>query len=132
MNSLKNLLAIFLLHALPGGVFAQRLTVASDNRIKTFVERYTDSLRIAQQALDMNNTSYNGDSTKLFIPKAKYAPLFLPPTYYGKIGERMLEAKKKKKTFHKISRQTLLPAPCFMCICIVPIWFKPPMTICIK
>ena len=64
MNSLKNLLAIFLLHALPGGVFAQRLTVASDNRSKTFVERYTDSLRIAQQALDMNNTSYNGDSTK--------------------------------------------------------------------
>lgn len=93
MNSLKNLLAIFLLHALPGGVFAQRLTVASDNRSKTFVERYTDSLRMAQQALDMNNTSYNGDSTKLFVPKGKYAPLFLPPTYYGKIGERMLEAK---------------------------------------
>ena len=93
MNSLKKLLAISLLYALPGGVFAQHTTVVSDYRSRTFVDRYTDSLRMAQQALGMDNTSYHNDSVKSFIPKAKYAPLFLPTTYYQKIGERSIEAK---------------------------------------
>jgi len=56
-----------------------------------FTDKYIDSMEAAKSDFDYSLSQYGNDSLYIsFYPKASYAPLFLPPTFYKGISHRTL------------------------------------------
>jgi hypothetical protein len=66
-------------------------SINRSTKYSAFTDRYIDSLKAAEGDFDYSLSQYGNDSLYLsFYPKAPYAQLFLPPTFYKGISHRIL------------------------------------------
>lgn len=65
--------------------------INQSTQYSAFTNKYIDSLEAAESDFDYSLSQYGNDSLYIsFFPKASYAPLFLPPTFYKGISHRTL------------------------------------------
>ena len=65
--------------------------INQSTQYSAFTNKYIDSLEAAESDFDYSISQYGNDSLYIsFFPKASYAPLFLPPTFYKGISHRTL------------------------------------------
>ena len=66
-------------------------TLNHSTQYSAFTDKYIDSMEAAKSDFDYSLSQYGNDSLYIsFYPKASYAPLFLPPTFYKGISHRTL------------------------------------------